>query len=338
MAVNFRSLRHIVWPKNLSAQQTGVFALVGGAVGLAGDLASFFTSILDPNLLAILFLLAAGVFAFLCLKKVFGQKPASEEVVAELAHCQECDTLRFSLFAVITFGILMLIGQGQSATQTVGEQLGLIQRDVGEIRDEVSGLGDLTRSQKIIRNPRSAQDYFANAWIYTNIHRDQTKAHQALTDMYGKFAPSKLDAAELYYTTGRELKGRADLLKDMETTGERQKDATLLVVAGRNAQDDVEARRLYEKAQAIDPDLPFAWWDAQRMTQTMGRTRVDARSQAAMVRTQVAELETFIGKIGNQPAGKYFFLTQYQPDHEQQARQMLANYRSTLETYERLGY
>lgn len=337
MAIKLKSLRYIIWPKNISAQQTGVFALIGGAIGLAGDLAGFFTSILNPNLLAGLFLLAAAVFAFFCLQKVFGQKPVTEEAVAERAHCKACDTLRFSLFAVITFGVLMLIGQGQTATETVGERLGLIEKGVGEIGHEVSGLGDITRSQKIRANPKTAEDYFANAWIYTNIHRDQSKAHAALEEMYAKFAPKKLDAAELYFATGRETKGRNDLIKQAELLGERQKDATLLVVAGRNAPDEAEAQRLYEKARQIDPELPFGWWDVQRLTQTAAGTRVDAASQTAMLRRQVEGLEVFIEKIGNKPAGAYFFLPQYQPDHEQLARQTLTSYRTTLETYERLG-
>ena len=337
MPIGLGSLRHVVWPSNSSIQQGGVFALVGGAIGLAGDLAGFFTSILTPNLLAILFLLAAGFFAYLCLRKIFTPGPVDDTVVAQRANCVQCDTMRFSLFAVITFGILMLIGQGQSATELVAENLGLLRRDVADIQREVSGLGELTSSQKIITNPRSAQDYFANAWIYSNIHRDQEQAHAALETLYAQTGPNKFDAAELYFASGRATRARGELIRAMEEISDRVSDATLLVVAGRNAPDASESRRLYAKAQEMDPDLPFAWWDVQRLPQNSAETGIDGASQAAMLRGQVEGLTVFIERIGEQPVGRYFFLPQYQPDYEQLARQTLASSQSALETYKKLG-
>src|SRR3546814_8514235 len=76
-----------------------------------------------------------------------GDPAAVEEVV----QCAPCDAFRFGLFATAAFVLLMLIGQGQSATETVGRQLGLIQSDVTAIRGDVSDLHEMAQPHMIIK-------------------------------------------------------------------------------------------------------------------------------------------------------------------------------------------
>ena len=218
-------LRRILWPK-----QASMFVIIGGAAGLIGDMTSFFASFISPPILAVLFLAAALATAWVCFNKAADVDVANASDVESVVECGACDALRFSLFAAVAFGLFMLIGQGQSATETVGEKLGLIQKDVAEISGNVRQLTDMTQSQRIRSNPKTAEDYFANAWIYSNLQRDQSKAHASLVEMYGRFGPRKLDAAELFFSTGRELKGRNELITQMAQIAEQRKDATLLVV------------------------------------------------------------------------------------------------------------
>ncbi len=324
-------IRRILWPK-----QASMFVIVGGAAGLMGDLTSFFAAFISPLFLALLFLLVAVSTACMCLAKASRVDTSDEQAVTDVVECGVCDALRFSLFAAVAFSLFMFIGQGQSATETVGERLGLIQKDVSEISGNVRQLTDMSQSQRIRANPRTPEDYFANAWIQSNIQRDQSSSHASLVAMYERFGPRKLDAAELFFSSGRDIKGRNELVAQMEKLALRQKDATLLVVAARNAGSDEQAARLGAQARQLDPDLPFAWWDVQAMTRTMASTGVDAPSQSAMIRRQVEDLKVFLAKIGDQPAGRLFFLPQYQGDHELLARQTLTNFESNLKTYERI--
>lgn len=324
-------IRRILWPK-----QASMFVIVGGAAGLMGDMTSFFAAFVSPVFLALLFLLVAISTAWLCFGKASRIDASDDQAVHRVVECGVCDALRFSLFAALAFALFMLIGQGQSATETVGEKLGLIQKDVSEISGNVRELTDMSQSQRIRANPKTPEDHFANAWIYANIHRDQGKSHESLTAMYERFGPRKLDAADLYFSSGREIKGRNELIAQMEQIAQRQKDATLLVVAARNAGSEADTARLTTRARELDPDLPFAWWDMQQFTRTSAATGVDAASQSAMIRRQVGDIQMFLEKIGDQPAGRYFFLPQYQGDHEMMARQTLTNFEKALQTYERI--
>ncbi len=324
-------MRRILWPK-----QASMFVIVGGAAGLIGDMTSFFASFVSPAALALLFLLVAVATAALCFGKASRVNAADTQAVEGVVECGACDALRFSLFAAVAFGLFMLIGQGQSATETVGERLGLIQKDVAAISGNVQQLTDMSQSQRIRSNPRTPEDFYANAWIHSFVQRDQTKGHASLATMYERFGPRKLDAAELYFTTGREIKGRNELIAQMAQLAETQKDATLLVVAARNAVDDAQADQLIERARAMDPDFPFAWWDVQRMSRAVTTRGGGPAEQSAMIRRQVEELRVFLQKLGDQPSGRYFFLPQYQPDHETLARQNLASFEKTLATYDRL--
>ncbi|MCC6598577.1 MAG: hypothetical protein IT559_07295 [Alphaproteobacteria bacterium] len=345
MAKNLSVIHKILWPERAS-----LFVIVGGAIGLSGDITSFFTSFISPFALAMIFGGAALVSGLLCFQRAMLVDARDEKAVDGVVHCAVCDALRFSLFALGAFFILMMVGQGQSATQTLAEKMGLIHEDitvigknvdqigedVSKINENVDGLSDITKSQKLVENPRSAEDYFRNAWIYSNIQRDQAKAFEVLDKMYRNHAPRKMDAAELYFNTGRQIKGREELMAQTLERAHESKDATLLVIAGRNAVSEEQSKPLYAEAVDMDPDLPFSYWDTQRFVQGANAAGMGPEAQKALLLEQAEGIEKFIERIASKPANYYFFLPQYQPDYEMVARQMLANTNKILETYEQM--
>lgn len=328
-------VRKILWPERAS-----FFVIIGGAAGLAGDMTSFFSEIVSPAILTGAFAVLAAVATLLCLQRAFLVNTQDETAVREVIECRVCDAMRFGLFAVAAFLILLLVGQDKTATETIASKLGLIHEDVQKIGEDVSQISrdvgeisDVTQSQKIVANPKSAADFFRNAWIYTNIHRDPAKAHQALGEMYEKTDVRKLDAAELYFETGRQTEGRNPVVEKMVELGKDKKDPALLAVAARNMADIAEGDRLLAEAQALSPDYPFVYWDMQRFVQLAGAAGVSPQEQTALMERQVQSIEKFLSLIGNSPASAYFFLPQYQPDYEAMATQQLASSRKTLESY-----
>lgn len=339
-------VKRIVWPQNGS-----LFAIIGGAAGLFADITAFFSALVSPYILLAVFSGLAVVSALLCFQRAMLADAGNAEAVDEVIRCRVCDSMRFSLFTAAAFMILILIGQGQTATETIVDRLGMIQKDVAKISDSVEVIGEgvaeigqnvveiseAVQSHKIIAAPKSAAEYYANAWIYTFAQRDTAKAMMALEAMYDAYEVNKLDAAELYYNTARQVKAREDLMAEMEKIGTERKDATLLLVAGRYATTREESERLYAKAREIDPDQPFAYWDMQNTHAPAGRAaRIEAGSQAAAMRLQASAIEAFLDRISKHPAGYYFFLPQYQGDHETIARQTLSGLKTNLETLEGL--
>jgi hypothetical protein len=329
-------ITRILWPERAS-----LFIIIGGAAGIVGDMANFFLEIISPLALIIIFGSVAAASTLLCFQRAMLVDAANEQDVEAVVHCGVCDAMRFGLFAAASFVVLLFVGQGQSATEKIAETLGLIHEDVKQISQDVSNInenveqiGDVVQSQKIISNPKSAADFFTNAWIYSHIHRNPQKALDALDEMYKRFSPNKMDAAELYYNTARQIKGREELMATMEKYSEDQSDATLLVIAGRNATTSEESDRLYARAREMDPDQPFAYWDIMRFTATVSSTGIGPSEQKAMAQKQVADIENFVERIGKKPASHYFFLPQYQPDHEMVARQTQANMQKNVEAYE----
>ena len=76
MAGKAQLIRRLIWPK-----QASMFAVVGGAIGLTGDLVSFFTELLTPPLLAGVFFVIATVAAVLCWRKASGVNTAATQVI-----------------------------------------------------------------------------------------------------------------------------------------------------------------------------------------------------------------------------------------------------------------
>lgn len=326
------TLWRAVWP-----ERGPLFAVVGGIVSLAGDFASFLGNIASPQILLWPAVGVAGLLAWLCLGRV-SAVPADADRTAEDAavQCRECDVFRIMLFASIGVVLLLLAGQGTTATERIAGQLGLIQQDVAVIREDTGAIRDVTASAELVRNPRSAADYFRNAWVHSMVRRDADGAWASIQELYRRHTPNKLDAAELYFSAGRPYLTRDQLLAQMAQVGRARRDAAMLVIAGRNMDSNEEAFALYEEARAIDPDLPFAYWDVARVQLMALGAGASPRENLATAQAVVAGHERFLEIAGRKPVASYFYLPQHQADFETLARGQLDSFRRTAETWERI--
>jgi hypothetical protein len=232
---------------------------------------------------------------------------------------------------------MMLLGGGKTATESVGEMLGLIKEDVEQISEDVTVIRESVDSITIIEKPKNAFESFNNAWIYQYVRRDSENAFKWISQHYQSGNPSKLDAAELYFNTGRVTIPRDQLLSQMADIGRRNRDATMMVIAARNEPDFEKSTVLYAEAQRIDPDMPFAFWDMQRVSQAPQAQAAGPAQMAARFSAQKAEIDAFLEKIGGQPAAAYFYLPQHQGDFETLARQQSASLANNIASYERLA-
>ncbi len=327
----FTIVKRILWPARAS-----LFALIGGAVGLFGDLANFFADFLSAEVLVGIFAVVTAVAGLLCFQRAFMVNAADDKAVDEVVQCAPCDGFRFGLFATAAFILLMLIGQGQSATETIGRQIGLIKEDTAVIRDQVGDLHAMAQPQMIIKRPRSAADHFNNAWIYQMMQRDSVKAFAEMQTLYSEYVPRKMDAAQLYFDAGNAVTGRAKLLEDMQALARRTGDPSLLVVAARAAPSEAEGDAIVAEAQALDPEYPFVWWDMQR-PRSMRPADMTQRGAAAQHKRLTADrdmIEKFRALYGRHPAAHFFFLPQYSGDLETIARQQSEGMANNIATYD----
>lgn len=300
-------------------EQPTIFGVIGAGAGLVGDFANFLSEQITAGLLLLLFSAAAGAAAAFCLMRAARQPLKTEESAIAVGKCLPCDAFRTALVAALIYGVLMLIGGGQSATESIGETLGLIKKDVEKISDDVTAIRETTDSFAIIARPQNAAEDFHNAWIYQNVRRDDAKAMESLKDLYNRREPGKMDSAELYFTVGRVSIARDDLIEEMAAIGRRNRDAAMLVVAGRNIPDDAQSKALYQEAREINPDFPFAWWDLQRPAKPP--MNGDLNATLAGFQEQKMHIDAFLERIDGRPAGAFFFLPQHQPDFDALARQ-----------------
>lgn len=324
-------VRRIIWPAKAS-----LFALIGGAVGLFGDLVNFFAEFLSANVLVIIFAVITAVAALLCFQRAFMVNAADDKAVDEVVQCAACDGFRFGLFATAAFILLMLVGQGQSATEAVGRQLGLIKEDTTVIRDQVGDLHAMAQPQMIIKRPKSAADHFNNAWIYQNMQRNPAKAFAEMQALYANYAPKKLDAAQLYFDAGNAVTGRTQLVEGMQALARKTGDATLLVIAARAAPSEEAGDAMAAEAQKMDPALPFAFWDIMR-PKSMRVTDMTQRGAAAQRDRLTADreiIEKFRALYNAQPAQHWYFLPQYAGDMESIARQQSEGLANNIATYD----
>jgi len=342
--MNWELLRRVLWP-----ERGPLFVVVGGVVSLVSDFASFLANIASPQLLIWPVTIAAGAFAWVCISRVLDARkdkappPESEAAPAQAAaadadpviaaaNCRVCDIFRVVLFAGFGVVLLLMAGQGATATERIGAQLGLIQQDVAAIREDATAIREVTATGEINRNPRSAEDFFENAWLYQMTRRDTANAWDSIQELYRRHTPNKIDAAILYMDVGRAHLGRDALVRQLADAGRARCDGAALVVAARNTENEAEATALYEAARGCDPDLPFAYWDVGRL-QTQSPVGAPA---IAKLRAAIAGYERFLEIAQRKPVASYFFLPQYQPDWEEQARTLL-NFNSTsLQTVERI--
>ena len=329
--MKLQKIWQVIWP-----DRGPLFAVVGGIVSLLGDFASFLANIASPQLLIWPAVGLAGILAWLCLGRVGAPEANTPEGEAAAVKCRECDAFRVMLFASAGVALLLLAGQGTTATERIGAQLGLIQEDVSAIREDTGAIRDVTASSELVRNPRSAADYFRNAWIYSFVRRDADGAWDSIQELYRRHTPNKLDAAELYFNAGRNKLTRDQLLAEMVRVGREKRDASMLVIAGRNQETNEAAFALYEEARAIDPDLPFAYWDVARVQLMQIGSGASARENLATVRATVAGHERWLEVAARKPVASYFYLPQHQADFETLARGQLESFRRNGETWERI--
>jgi len=314
-----------------------MFAIVGGIVSLAGDFASFLGNIASPTILVWPAVGLAGLLAWLCLGRVGAVTADASEATTEAAvQCRECDAFRVMLFASVGVVLLLLAGQGTTATERIGTQLGLIQQDVTAIREDTTAIRDVTASSELVRNPRSAADYFRNAWVHTMVRRDSDGAWASIQELYRRHSPNKLDAAELYFSAGRTYLTRDQLLAQMVDVGRTRRDAAMLVIAARNTESNEDAIRLYEEAREIDPDMPFAYWDVARLQFMQIGTGATSRENLEAARAAVAGHERFIEVSQRKPVASYFYLPQHQADYEALSRTQLESFRTNAQTWEQI--
>lgn len=310
-----------------------VFGFIGAGAGLFGDLANFLSERVTAGLLMALFAGGAGVAAAFCVMKALKVAEKTEANAVAVGKCLPCDAFRAAAVAGLIYFLLMMIGGGQSATEKIGETLGLIKEDVEKISTDVEAIRETTDAFAIIDKPKSTENHFHNAWIYQNVRRDGAKALSEIEALYAKGAPARLDAAELYFTAARASLSRDALIERMRMTGVKNRDPALLVVAARNAPDPAAADALIAEARAIDPDFPFAWWDIQR-PQIIAARAGGIEETLADLTAQKANIDRFLEAMNGRPAGDFFFLPQHQADFESLARQQSQSIAQNIATYE----
>lgn len=310
-----------------------VYGFIGGGAGLFGDLANFLSDKITAGLLLLLFTAGAGVAAAFCVAKAMKVPEKTEASAIAVGKCLPCDAFRASVVAALIYLLLMLIGGGQSATETIGESLGIIKEQVEEISEDVSAIRETTDAVAVIAKPASAADDFHNAWIYQNVRRDSAKAWESIQALYARGEKGKLDSAELYFNIGRTVVSREGLIDDMSAIGRKNKDAAMLVVAGRNAADETKSKALYQEARSIDPDFPFAYWDIQR-PRPVAASAGGIEGNLADLRAQKADIDAFAEKMKGEPASAFFFLPQHQADYDSIARQQADSMAQNIASYE----
>lgn len=321
----------VVWP-----EKGPLFAIVGGIVSLLSDFSAFLANIASPQILVWPLVGLAGLLAWFCLGRVGAAAKETPDGSETAVQCRECDAFRVMLFASAGVALLLMAGQGETATERFGRQLGVIEDTVIDIAEDTEAIRNVTSSSELLRNPRSAADHFRNGWIHSFVHRDAARAWDSAQAMYRVGAPNKLDAAELYFNAGRVHMTRDALLAQMAQVGRERRDAALLIIAGRNMERNEDAFALYEQARQIDPDMPFAYWDVARVQLMQITGGASAQENVETTRAVVAGHERFIEVSQRKPIASYFYLPQHQADFETLARSQLESFRTNLATWERI--
>ena len=188
-----------------------------------------------------------------CWRRVFDSKTTdTPDKLKAAIDCAPCTVFRVLLFACIGIGLLLMAGQGVTATERIGTSLGLIEARVNEIHGDTTVIRETLSGMELVKNPESAQEYFHNAWVLNMQRGDSAGAWQQLQALYHRHTPNKLDAADMYLTVGKSQLARPALQAQMVEIGRSRRDAAMLVVAARNAETPEAARALREEAQVIE--------------------------------------------------------------------------------------
>lgn len=320
----------VVWP-----DRGPMFVVVGAIVSLLSDFSAFLSNLADPNLLVWPLVGLAGLLAWFCFGRVGAAKEPPEKT-EEAVKCRECDAFRVMLFASAGVALLLIAGQGETATERYGRQLGFIEDTVIDIAEDTNVIRDNLSSTELVRNPRTAADHFRNAWIYNMVRRDAPASWESIQGLYRNHAPNKLDAAELYFNAGRVAVTRDQLLTQMIEIGRSKRDASMLVMAARNVDSNEQASALLDEARAIDPDLPFAYWDPFR-TQSLGLVPGGTHQQQyERAQATLRGAETFMEVARRKPVASYYFLPQHAPDMESFVGGQMETYRGSVRNWEQV--
>lgn len=157
----------VVWP-----EKGPLFVIVGGIVSLLSDFSAFLANIASPQLLVWPLVALAGLLAWFCLGRVGAAAKETPDTSETAVQCRECDAFRVMLFATAGVALLLMAGQGETATERYGRQLGFIEDTVTDIAEDTNVIRDNLSSTELVRNPRSAAEFFRNAWIYNMVRRD----------------------------------------------------------------------------------------------------------------------------------------------------------------------
>lgn len=336
-----RGLKSLVWP-----EKKLLFAGIGSILGFASDFASFLTKFGSPWLWLALAVALTLLFALMCTPKIFKSNLEDAGAVEAVSKCRECDLLRLSLFTAFGLVLLLIMGQGQTATERIGKQLGIIEQKVDivlenteKIDETTTAIRDVTSSAEIIPSPTTAEEFYRNAFIYSYMRQNAPKAWESIDGLYDRFGPSKMDAAEMYYTLARQNLTRDEVFARMTAAARRNSDATLLVLVARNTPDAALSEALYAEAQQLDPDFAMAYWDVQRpIDVNAGADGIrDPARQAVKTRANIELIRQGIEAAARTPQGRYYYQPQYSPDMQGVLEQMLAGQQAMLDSQEQLA-
>lgn len=326
MASYLEKLRFGVFRRVLIPSGKPVGETIGAGIGVVGDLGNFITDTLKAPYLLTLFGVATALFAALCLKKMGAAEPVESD---DPTTCRECQALRISFYATIAFGILMLIGQGESASERIGTSLGLIQRDVADIREAMA-------SNIVIDDPVEADEFYHNAYLQLRANNDPKAAAASLDEMYKRHSPNKMDAAELYWETHLPNASAPELVSQMVALGRSKRDANLIVVAARNASNGDAREKLLDEAQTIDPQNPFGhwdWWIANQEVIEGG----DMQKLLQVYRRQLAGMDAALPLLESRPVGHFYFRPQHAANPLQTLRTQRPMVEQNVASYERIA-
>lgn len=329
MASNLEKLRFGLFRRVLIPSGKPVGETIGAGIGVVGDLGNFITETLKAPYLLTLFGAATILFAALCLKKASVSDTAEPGEAGDFTACRECQGLRISFYATIAFGILMLIGQGESASERIGTSLGLIQRDVADIRKAME-------SNILIDDPVEAEEFYHNAYLQLRSSNEPKAAAASLDEMYKRHSPNKMDAAELYWETHMAQVSASELVSRMVELGRSKRDAHLIVVAARHESNGEARQKLMAEARTIDPQNPFGYWDWWIANQEVIEGG-DMQKLLQVYRRQLTGMDAALPLLESKPVGHFYFRPQHAANPLETLRTQRPMVEQNVKSYERIA-
>lgn len=319
------SISRVIWSEGGS-----ILLAVAAVVSMACDFGSFLANIALPKFFFMPGAILALIFLVACVRRIiFRNSLGPSQGDLAIYGCVQCNIFRLFFFASIGLGVLVLGSNGSTLTEIIGKKLQLIDESLIEIGGDVSVIRETAAPAEIIRNPSSAEDFFRNAWVFSNLRRDGDSARNVLQKLYERYSPNKIDAAELYAEVGKNYLTSSALEAEMLKLARARKDAAMLVVVARRFSRE-DAVPLYTEAQTFDPDMPFAYFDVYRADHyskkmEFGSGALQGKSDEA--KKNADALELFLQVASRKPISRYFYIPQHQADFEIMARNMLVDAR-----------